>query len=136
MTSQQAFSGSKSTREKLEVVVVLTSLFLILNVIHTIFESLLLTLNRKKFIWIASSYYETISIEIYFFQMIKGCCQVHVQATSLFKIITIECFKKKLFFVTFRVCYMRNNLVWLGGYPTHLDVADVSNFFYFHFVFT
>ena len=30
--------------------------------------------------------------------------------------------------------YMRNNLVRLGGYPTHRDVADMSYFFYFYFV--
>ena len=33
-------------------------------------------------------------------------------------------------------CYMRNNLACLVGYPTHLDVSDISNLFYFHFVFT
>ena len=55
MTSQQTFTGLRSIRQMLEVVVVLMSLFLSLNIIHTIFESLLLTLNRKKFIWIASS---------------------------------------------------------------------------------
>ena len=32
--------------------------------------------------------------------------------------------------------YMRNNLVHLGGYPTHRDVTDMSNLFYFHSVFT
>ena len=48
----------------------------------------------------------------------------------------LECFRKKQFFVTFRVCYMRNNLACLGGYLTHLDVADMSNLYYFHFVFT
>ena len=26
---------------------------------------------------------------------------------------------------------MRNNLACLGGYPTHLDVADMSNLFSF-----
>ena len=31
--------------------------------------------------------------------------------------------------------YMRNNLVFLGGYPTHRDVADMSNLFYFYSVF-
>ena len=31
--------------------------------------------------------------------------------------------------------YMRNNLVRLGGYPTHRDVADMSYFFYSYFVF-
>ena len=31
--------------------------------------------------------------------------------------------------------YMRNNLVRLGGYPTHRDVADMSYFFYFYFAF-
>ena len=31
--------------------------------------------------------------------------------------------------------YMRNNLVRLGGYPTHGGVADMSYFFYFYFVF-
>ena len=30
---------------------------------------------------------------------------------------------------------MRNNLARLEGYPTHRDVAEVSNLFYFHFVF-
>ena len=55
MTSQQIFTSSKLTRELLEVDVVLVSLFLPVNMIHTIFESLLLTLNRKIFIWIASS---------------------------------------------------------------------------------
>ena len=60
-TSQQTFTCSKVTREILEVGVVLMSLFLTLNIIHTIFESLLLT-YRKIFIWIASSDYETISI--------------------------------------------------------------------------
>ena len=30
---------------------------------------------------------------------------------------------------------MRNNLAGLGGYPNHRDVADMSNLFYFHFLF-
>ena len=68
MTSQQIFTCSKSTTETLEVDVVLMSLFLRLNIIHTIFESLMLTLNRKIFIWIASSDYETISIYKDFFK--------------------------------------------------------------------
>ena len=75
------------------------TLFLTLNIIHTIFESLLLTLNRKMFIWIACSDYETISIYIKFFQTIKRCCQVHVQATSLFKIISIRVFQKEAGFL-------------------------------------
>ena len=98
MTSQQAFTCSKSTRETLEVDIVLISLFLPLTIIHTIFESLLLTLNRKIFISIASSDYETISIYIDFFQKIKRCCQVHVQATLLFKIISNEMFQKEAIF--------------------------------------
>ena len=43
-------------------------------------------------------------------------------------------FKKKQSFITFRVCYRRNNLAYLKGYPAHQDVADMSNLFYFHFV--
>ena len=101
MTSQQKFTGLRPIRETLETVVLLMSLFLSPNIIHTIFESLLLTLNRKKFIWIASSYYETISIEINFSRMIKRCCQVHVQATSLFKIIAIGMFQKEVIFCYF-----------------------------------
>ena len=31
---------------------------------------------------------------------------------------------------------MKNNLICLGEYLTHLDVADMSNLFYFNFVFT
>ena len=81
------------------------------------------------FIWIASSDCETISLYINFFKIIKRCCQVHVQATLMFEIISIEMFQKKHFFVTFRVCYMRNKLACLGGYPTHLDVSDMSNLF-------
>ena len=57
------------------------SSFLPLNIIHTTFESLFLTLNGKLFIWIACSDYETISVYIDFFQKIKRCCRVHVQAT-------------------------------------------------------
>ena len=98
MMSQQIFTCSKSTRETLEVEVVLISLFLTLNIIHTIFESLL---NRKMFIWIAPLDYETISINIYFYQTIKRCCQVHVQATSLFKIISIRMFQKEATFCYF-----------------------------------
>ena len=84
-----------------QIVVVLMSLFLTQNIIHNIFEPLLLTLNRKKFIWIASSDYKTISIYIGFFHIIKRCCQVHVQATSLFKVITIGMFQKEAVFCYF-----------------------------------
>ena len=101
VTSQQTFTGSKSTRETLKAVIVFMSLFLNLNIIQTIFESLFLTLKKKKFIWLASSGYETISIYIEFFQIIKRCCQVHVQATSLFKIITIGMFQKEAIFCYF-----------------------------------
>ena len=101
ITSQQTYACSKSTREIIEIDVVLMSLFLTLNIIHTIFESLLLTLNRKIFIWIASSNYENKSIYIDFFQTIKRCCQVHVQATSLFKIISVGMFQKEAIFCYF-----------------------------------
>ena len=98
MTPQQTFTCSKSKRETLEVDVFRMSLFLPLNIIHTIFESLLLTLNRKNFIWIASSEYETISIYIIFFQTIKRCCQVHLQTTLLFKTTSIGMFQKEAIF--------------------------------------
>ena len=74
------------------------SLLLTLNIIHTIFESLFLTLNRKTFIWVASSDYEGISIFIEFFQTIKCCCQVHVQATLLSKKLSIGMFQKEAIF--------------------------------------
>ena len=90
MTSQQTFTCSKSTRETLEVDVVLVSLFFTIA-----------ALNKKMFIWIASSDYETISIYIIFFQIIKRCCQVHVQATSMFEIISIGMFQKEGIFSYF-----------------------------------
>ena len=31
--------------------------------------------------------------------------------------------------------FMRNKLVRFGGYPTHEDIADMSDLFYFYFVF-
>ena len=58
-------------------------------------------LNRKTFICIVSSNYESISIYIDFFQTITRSCQVHVQATSLFKIISIGIFQKKAIFCYF-----------------------------------
>ena len=132
MMSQEIFTYSKSTTETLEVRILLMSLFLPLSIIHTIFESLLLNLNRKIFIQIASSDYETLSTYIDFLPTIKHCCQVHIQAALLFKIISIGMFQKEA-----RFCYfLRNNLACLGGYPIHLDVADMSNLFYFHFAFT
>ena len=48
------------------------------------------------FTWIASSDYEIISIYINFFQIRNCCCQVHVQATSMFEIISIGMFQKQL----------------------------------------
>ena len=71
------------------------SLFLPLNKSYIIFESLLLTLNRKIFIWIASSHSETISTYIDLFQTIWPWCQIHVQATLLCKIISTEMFQKE-----------------------------------------
>ena len=44
--------------------------------------------------------------------------------------------KKEAILCSFRVYYMmRNNLACLEGYPAHRDIADMSNLFYFHFVF-
>ena len=68
MTSQQTFTCSKSTRETIKVDVVLMPSFLTLNIGRTILESLLLALNRKMLIWIASSDYETICIYADLFQ--------------------------------------------------------------------
>ena len=101
MTSQQIFICSKSTRETLKADLVLILLFLPLNITHTIFESLLLILNRNISIWIAFSDYETLPIYIHFFQTIRRCRQVHVQATFSFKIISIGMFQKETFFCYF-----------------------------------
>ena len=95
---------------------------------------LMLNLNRKMFIGTASFDYDTISIYciinfyINFLQTIKCCSQVHVQATSLLKKISIE--------MLLGYGYMRNNLVHLRRYPNHRDVADMSNLSYFYSVFT
>ena len=110
MTFQQTFTCSKSTRETLEVDVVLMSLFLPLNIIHTIFESLLLTLNRKIFIWIASSDYDTVSIYTDFFQTINRCCQVHVQATLFNRDINCGCLVYMFFCV-----FQEVNFWWIYG---------------------
>ena len=99
MTSHKRFTCSKSTRETLEVDVVLMSSFLPLNIIHTIFESLLLTLNRKTFI----------------FQTRKRCCQVHVEATLLFKIISIGMFQKEANFCYFQSMLYEKQLGLLRG---------------------
>ena len=52
------------------------------------------------------------------------------------KNIRIGMFQKEAFFLLLLgYGYMRNSLARLGGYPTHRDVADMPNLFYFHFVF-
>ena len=67
------------------------SLLLILNIILTIFSVCIAYLNIKVLTGTSPSDYDTISIEwiinfyTYFFETIKRCCQVHVQATSLLK---------------------------------------------------
>ena len=77
---------------------------------------LLLTLTRNFFFfWIASSDYDTISIYIVFFQTITRCCQVHAQATSLFKKISIGMFQWEAIFVTFRVWLHEKQLGPFGG---------------------
>ena len=46
----------------------------------------------------------------------------------------LRIFKKKAnFLLLFEYGYMRSNSACLGEYPTHRDVADMSNLFYFHF---
>ena len=77
---------------------------------------LLLNLNRRMFIEIVA-----FNFEIDFFQTIKCCYHVQVQATSLLKKKALKC--------------LRNNLAHLGEYSTGRGVADISNLFYFHFVF-
>ena len=53
-----------------------------------------------------------------------------------FATLHVRIFKKGAnFLLLFESGYMRNNLARLRGYPTHRDVADMSNLFYFHFEF-
>ena len=48
----------------------------------------------------------------------------------------VRIFKKEAnFLLLFEYGYMRSNLARSEGYPTHGDVADMSNLFYFHFEF-
>ena len=126
MTSQQTFTCSKSTWEtSRQVDVILMSLFFTI----ADFKQENFYLDTFNWLWNYIHY-------IIFFQMIKRCCQVHVQPTSMFEIISIGMFQKEAIFVTFRICYMRKDLPCLGEYPTPLDVSDISNLFYFHFAFT
>ena len=128
MTSQQTFTCSKSTKKHSKS----TSFWCLYS------SPSLLTLNRKMFIWIASSDYETISIYINFFQI---CNRASLSST---RTSYINVWNNKHWnvsegsncFVPFRVCYMKNKLACLERYPTHLDVSDMSNLFCFHFVFT
>ena len=53
--------------------------------------------------------------------------KVHVQATSLLK--------RNKHWNAFRVWLYEKQLRLLRGYPTHRDVADMSNLFYFYSVF-
>ena len=45
-------------------------------------------------------------------------------------------FQKEPIFCYFWGMLYEKQMASLGGYPTHLDVTDISNLFYFHFVFT
>ena len=94
---------------------------------HHFLLFLLLNLNRKVFSGIASSHYNTISIQciinfyiIDFFQIIKRCCQLYIQATQLLK---------NRHWNSFRVWL--NNLVLLGCYSTHRDAAVIIYFVFY-----
>ena len=125
----------KANKRNTRVDVILMSLFLPLNIIHTIFESLLLTLNGKIFIQIASSDYETISIYIDFFQT-KRCCQVHVQAALQFKIISDGMFLKETIFSYVQGMLDDKQLGLLRGIPHSPRCCRYVKSLYFHFVFT
>ena len=62
-----------------------------------------------------------------FLQTIKCCYQVRVQATSLLK--------RNTHWSLSGYGYMRENLIDLGEYSTHWDVANMPNLFYFYSVF-
>ena len=87
------------------------------------------------FIGTVSFDYDTISIKciinfcINFLQTVKCCCQVNVQAASLLK--------RNKNWNTFRVWLYEKQLgsLRLGGFPTHQDVADISDRFYFYSAF-
>ena len=53
--------------------------------------------------------------------------KVHVQATSLLK--------RNKHWNAFRVWLYEKQLDPLRGYPTHRDIADMSNLFYSYYVF-
>ena len=98
----------------------------------------LLTLNREM--CLVSSDYDAISIMQNkllhrFFSNNKVLLSSTHTSYIFLKKISLGMFKKNQSFITFRVCYRRNNLAHLKGYPVHRDVADMSNLFYFHFVF-
>ena len=90
MTSQQTFTCSKSTRETVEVDVVPMSLF------FTIADFKQENVYLDSFFWLWNY------IHLHnFFQTIKRCCQVHVQATSMFEIISTGMFQKEVIFCYF-----------------------------------
>ena len=58
------------------------------------------------------------------------------RARTSFVNLHARIFKKEAsFLLLFEYGYMRSNLARLGGYPTHRDVDNMSNLFYFHFEF-
>ena len=87
------------------------------------------------FIWIAPLNYETISIEIYFLSNNKALLSSTRTSYIIAENNKHENVSERSNLLLLLGCYMRNNLARLRRYPTHLDLADVSNLFYFHFVF-
>ena len=78
----------------------LMSVFLTLNISHTIFWVTIADF-KQEYVYLESFFWLWNFIHIHrFFSKIKRCCQVHVQATSLFK-ISIGMFQKEVIFSYF-----------------------------------
>ena len=122
MTSQQTFTCSRSTRETLEVDVVLMSLF------FTIADFKQENVYLDSFFWL----WNYIHLHNLFSnnKALLSNTRIIVWNNKHWNV------PERSNFLLLLECYMRNNLACLGGYPTHLDVSDMSNLFYFHFVFT
>ena len=122
MTSQQTFTCSRSTRETLEVDVVLMSLF------FTIADFKQENVYLDSFFWLWNY------IHLHnFFSNNKA-----LLSSTLTSYINVWNSKHWNLSERSNFLLLLEYVIWetTWGYPTHLDVSDMSNLFYFHFVFT
>ena len=93
-----------------------------------------LTLTLLYFTCLHVQKFLSLKIKFFLYVIRKRVTCLFIKYTyKLYELTRTNFYQRNNFLLLLEYDNMRNNLARLGGYPTHRDVADMSNLFYFHF---